>query len=100
MKVLTLRGPNVPLAIKNRTDFTASHMIGENVSGWFASGLLRGADLERFRRDAPGIVYVVRSYGTPIAWVTVDGSAYRVEQRFSQSTRRHQGLTYLIGGEA
>lgn len=46
---------------------------------------------------AYNITYVVYSYHTPIAWVRKDGSVYRVAQRFSTTTSRHQGVTYLMG---
>ena len=43
------------------------------------------------------LAYVVYSYQTPIAWVRKDGSVYRVQQRFSTTTSRHQGVLYLLG---
>lgn len=42
------------------------------------------------------IQYIVLSYDTPIAWVTEDGWTYRVQQKFSQTTSKHQGLLYLL----
>lgn len=44
----------------------------------------------------PDAVYVVWSYTTPIAWVLPDGSAYRVERKFSVTTSRHQSMTRVL----
>lgn len=52
-------------------------------------GQLSGGPLERFKRDAPFIRYVVYSYDTPIAWCTGRGW-YVVEWNFSVTTSRHQ----------
>lgn len=64
--------------------------------GPWDSGRLSGVDLDKFREDMAGIVYVVWSYATPIAWVHEDGSVYRVKQKFSVTTSQHQGKTYLL----
>lgn len=55
------------------------------------SGLLAGDDYIRFIQDSPQITYWVTSYNTPIYWVTTDGTAYRVKQKFSATTSKHQG---------
>jgi hypothetical protein len=60
------------------------------------SGRLSGNDLDRFREDLPGIVYIVFSYATPIAWVNEDGTVHRVGQKFSMTTSHHQGRLYLL----
>lgn len=61
-------------------------------------GQLNTAERERFIQDAQlgGIAYVVWSYTTPIAWVCASGYVYRVEQRFSRTTSRHQGTLYML----
>lgn len=56
------------------------------------SGMLDGEDYIRFIRDSIEITYWVTSYDTPIYWVTTDGTAYRVKQKFSATTSKHQGL--------
>ena len=60
------------------------------------SGRLSGNDLDRFREDLAGIVYIVFSYATPIAWVNEDGSVHKVGQRFSVTTSKHQGKLYML----
>lgn len=55
------------------------------------SGRLDGDDYIRFIQDSPEITYWVTSYNTPIYWVTTDGTAYRVKQKFSATTSKHQG---------
>jgi hypothetical protein len=40
----------------------------------------------------PEWVYVIYSYGTPIAWRTAEGW-YVVSQKFSVTTSKHQNLT-------
>lgn len=47
-------------------------------------------------RNYDGIVYVIMSYDTPIAWETRSGEVYKVEQKFSQTTSQHMGLLYLF----
>lgn len=46
--------------------------------------------------QAYNLTYVVYSYHTPIAWVRKDGSVYRVAQRFSPTTSKHQGMLYML----
>lgn len=60
------------------------------------SGRLTGEDLKRFMQDRPNLAYVVRSYATPIAWVTKRGEVYRVKQKFSVTTSQHQGRCYML----
>lgn len=56
------------------------------------SGWLGEEDYIRFVKDSPKITYWVTSYNTPIYWVTYDGVAYRVKQKFSATTSKHQGM--------
>lgn len=59
------------------------------------TGMLNATERQRFLSDGKhGIEYLVVSYDTPIAWVCVDGSRYRVEQKFSTTTSCHMGLTW------
>lgn len=48
----------------------------------------------RYRDDQnePGIVYTVRSYATPIAWVRADGRPVIPPVDYSTTTTRHQNL--------
>jgi hypothetical protein len=41
---------------------------------------------------APGIVYTVHSYATPIAWVRADGRTVIPPVPYSATTTRHQNL--------
>ncbi len=43
-------------------------------------------------RSVHGPAYVVYSYRTPIAWIPVTGMTRIVEQHFSVTTSRHQGI--------
>lgn len=86
---------NLRHALANRLPFRTSGALSGDTRevgqyGFFESGYLRGADLDRFREDRDSIVYIVRSYATPIAWVTADGTVYKVAQKFSVTTGRHQ----------
>jgi len=55
---------------------------------------LNDVELENYLSDYHQITYVVFSYDTPIAWERTDGFKYRVQQRFSQTTSCHMGLTW------
>ena len=46
---------------------------------------------DRHRINLNKIVYTVKSYDTPIAWKYQDGTWCVVDQKFSQTTSRHQG---------
>lgn len=103
MKRLTTRGIATAEAIRDREDFrTSGALSGESrILGVFDSGRLSGDDLERFYADCGSIRYVVMSYATPIAWyvtpsATIKGGWYKVAQKFSVTTTKHQGNLYLI----
>lgn len=92
---------NLQHALANRLPFRTSGSLSGDTRevgqyGFFESGYLRGADLDRFKADRDRITYIVRSYATPIAWVTADGDAYKVAQKFSVTTSRHQGTLYNL----
>jgi hypothetical protein len=59
------------------------------------TGRLPAEWVERYRADAPNIVYVVLSYATPIAWVRDDGQVIIPECSYSLTTTRHQRLCRL-----
>lgn len=93
-------------ALSNRLPFTTSGSLTGSTRdarrhvpcGFGERGYLSGADLDAFNRDIDRIAYIVRSYDTPIAWVLDDGTVYRVSQRFSVTTSRHQSTLYMLGG--
>lgn len=98
MKRLSSKSSEVAVAIGNREPFNTHGALcatAHKVGPW-DSGRLSGADLDQFREDMAKIVYVVWSYVTPIAWVTEDGTVYKVSQRFSVTTSQHQGKLYLL----
>lgn len=53
-------------------------------------GRLNTEERTVFHADSHRIVYYLRSYNTPIAWVYEDGSVYVTAQKFSTTTSRHQ----------
>ncbi len=55
-----------------------------------SAGRLSSCHSERFRADRPD--YVVYSYATPIAWHAQDGTWYVPDERYSQTTTRHQNV--------
>lgn len=79
-------------ALRDRLPFRTSGALSADVTpyGYPGSGRLSGVYLDTYREDAPSIRYVVRSYDTPIAWVTEDGSVTKIGQKFSVTTSRHQ----------
>jgi hypothetical protein len=58
------------------------------------TGWLPAHWVHRYRDDqnAPGIIYTVRSYATPIAWVRADGRIAMPPVTYSPTTTRHQNL--------
>ena len=88
---------NLSHALRNLIPFkTSGSLSGRETC--YNSGRLTGEDLERFNRDSRvGFRYVVTSYATPIAWVTTDGEIYRVAQKFSVTTSKHQSKLWELG---
>ena len=79
--------------LATREPFNGHSMYAVKGGGQHMTGHLAGEDRERFHGDAArGIVYLVVSYSTPIAWVCADGDVYHVRQKFSVTTSRQQGL--------
>lgn len=98
MPKISSRSVKVPTNIRDLIPFkTHGALCSESVSGLgpFDSGRLRGKDEDAFRADMANIDYVVYSYATPIAWHTPKGW-YKVEQKFSVTTSKHQGTLYMI----
>jgi hypothetical protein len=97
---------NLHKALSERLDFTTGGSLkGERWDASFTTvelkdlGRLNSEESNRFFVDflSVGITYVVWSYDTPIAWVRGDGTVYRVEQRFTVTTSKHQGAIYPLG---
>ena len=76
-------------------EFTASALSGNSVKEYTPNaGRL---DREEYAKlieatSRPEWVYVVYSYGTPIAWHTDARGWYVVAQKFSVTTSKHQNL--------
>jgi hypothetical protein len=77
--------------IATRQQFTASALSGSTYS--LGGGRLGGKELATFEADVNGADYFVYSYGTPIAWHTLNFGWYIVEQKFSATTSKHQTYT-------
>jgi hypothetical protein len=81
--------------ISTGREFTASALSGNSVKEYTPNaGRL---DREEYAKlieatSRPEWVYVVYSYGTPIAWRTNE-AWYVVEQKFSVTTSKHQNYT-------
>jgi hypothetical protein len=96
MAQATLR--EIPALIAARKDFKGNSMSATHqvFTGLWWAGRLTGDDLDRWNADGHNIEYAVYSYNTPIAWVLKDGSTYRVAQKFSVTTSKHQGKLYTL----
>lgn len=86
----------IPALVRDRKDFEGNTMRGTCRSSEYQSGELTGLDRDRFITDMPFIRYVVFSYSTPIAWWSEKSGWYKVAQKFSRTTSKHQGKLYLI----
>ena len=75
--------------ITNRLDFRASALEGRAYG--VGNGRLNEEETARYNQDLNAVMYWVYSYSTPIAWYTPSGW-YVVEQKFSVTTSKHQGL--------
>lgn len=80
--------------IATRQEFQASALSGRFERFTPQSGRLDPEEQAVLAKWAGGIggLYVVYSYGTPIAWRGLEGW-YVVSQKFSQTTSKHQNLT-------
>jgi hypothetical protein len=74
--------------IATRQEFKASALMG--TFAHIGAGRLQGKELATYQADAVGIDFIVYSYGTPIAWHTLNFGWYVVEQKFSVTTSKHQ----------
>lgn len=74
--------------IATRQEFKASALMGTYAH--IGAGRLAGKELATYEADRVGIDFIVYSYGTPIAWHTLNFGWYVVEQKFSVTTSKHQ----------
>jgi len=84
----------VRLNVFKRRSFTHASVRGQEYAdgAYVDAGKLAFDDLDQFKEDQPFVSYVVFSYQTPIAWYRDDRGWHFVEQKFSQTTTRHQNL--------
>ena len=80
--------------IAERREFTASALSGYHTNYTPQAGRLNAEEYAKLTEASANgkFVYVVYSYGTPIAWCTPEGW-YVVAQKFSVTTSKHQNLT-------
>jgi hypothetical protein len=79
--------------ISTRQEFTASALSGKFEEYTPHSGRLDNEETVKLIEVFQAFnVYVVYSYGTPIAWHTEAGGWYIVGQKFSMTTSKHQNL--------
>ena len=83
-------------AIGQHKAFTTSGALMATHETWRGTGRLHGEDQAQWWADVNRITYVVYSYATPIAWVTSDGTVYKVKAKFSVTTSKHQGQLYWL----
>ena len=80
-------------ALRNGEDFTTSGALkGEATPYWIDSGRMAQDDANALRtaKYAPGIHYVVYSYGTPIAYLVKSGGWVVPDAKYSATTSKHQ----------
>jgi hypothetical protein len=85
----------IPGLLKNHLSFEGNSMsaVASEYDYHPRYGRLSPEEQVRLRLDeGVGLRYVVYSFGTPIAWVRLDGKVYVVQQRFSTATTRAQNL--------
>jgi len=82
----------IQLGVSNRKDFGSGNVSGTTYSSWHQvhKGRLQKDDYVAPNENER--VYVIASYGTPIAWYTETGGWFKVQRRFSHSTTIHQNL--------
>ena len=80
--------------IATRQEFTASALSGGYRLYTIDTGRLNDEEIALLKEvtKAEGAIYLVYSYGTPIAYHTARGW-YVVSQKFSVTTSKHQNLT-------
>lgn len=79
--------------IRQGEPFLASALSGGVNDGRL--GDLPTEQRKEFIKAEPDMVYVVRSYETPIGWLTTDGVWTIPALRYSRTTSSHQGMLRL-----
>jgi hypothetical protein len=91
---MTLSRSQIPGAVARREEFKGSSIQGGPTTPVHAAMIMTGRLPNEWRHrlidDAP--VYVVWSYGTPIAWVTSAGTPVVPDVKYSTTTSAHQSL--------
>lgn len=82
----------IPDALRTRETFEGNSMYAVRMlASHVSTGQLSGDDLKAFRA-IQGEAYVVKSYNTPIAWITEDGTVTIPDTKYSATTSRQQNL--------
>lgn len=78
--------------IATRQAFKASALSGEYKNYCGDTGRLNETDALKLGAvmNEQGGAFIVRSYGTPVAWFSLLEGWYVVEQKFSVTTSKHQ----------
>jgi hypothetical protein len=98
---ISSRSREVAERIRDRVPFQTYGALRatEEINHCPDSGRLNNDERDRLHTQwnwGNGSMYVVWSYGTPIAWWTERDGWHRVAQKFSMTTSHHQGKLYLI----
>ena len=91
----TITNRQIPSYVSRRAAFRANSVEGKTVTYRPTCGRLSDETDRKLLSavfDAGTPVYVVSSYGTPIAWHSERTGWHVVEQKFSVTTSRHTGL--------
>ena len=85
-------------ALENEKEFKTSGSL-KGVKSIDTFGQLNKVEIAQLEADREtfGVRYYVVSYETPIAWVRNDGKIHRVNQKFSVTTSKHQGMLHHLG---
>lgn len=84
---------SIPSLIAQRKAFKGNSVSAQVNPDWVDTGRLAAEWRSRLREDSnAGLAYVVFSYATPIAWVTLDGTVVVPDTKYSPTTSNHQGL--------
>lgn len=94
MPRISSRSHCVGPVLSQREPFTTSGALSAVGHAPSATGRLPAEWSAAYRADAcdPGVVYVVLSYATPIAWVRADGQVIVPNETYSITTTRHQSV--------
>ena len=84
-------------ALENEQEFKTSGSL-KGVKSIDTFGQLNKVETAQLEadRESFGVRYYVVSYETPIAWVRNDGKIHLVDQKFSVTTSKHQGMLWHL----